>query len=164
MSTGLSAHWRPGSQPSSKSGYSLYGIWRFSLQPLPRKKEPDLSGSFFRTLADSWKRWNRKSDSRRLRVQDIPCRRSAQISAIGSRHPMDEHPAGDTAANGRAEECKWNVLNEHKGGVPLSVPSLSNPIHEKKGTGSFRFLFLYHQLMTPFGHFFAQRLQFLHLV
>ena len=30
---------------------------------------------------------------------------------------MDAHPACDSAADGRAQERKWNVLNEHQGGV-----------------------------------------------
>jgi hypothetical protein len=33
---------------------------------------------------------------------------------------MDAHTARENAASGRAKERKWNVLNEHEGGVILS--------------------------------------------
>ena len=40
------------------------------------------------------------------------------------RHQMDAHPARNPAANGHAQERKWNVLNEDKGGVSLNGASL----------------------------------------
>jgi len=48
---------------------------------------------------------------------------------------MDAHTARENAASGRAKERKWNVLNEHEGGVILSGTSLYSSKVQKRRQG-----------------------------
>ena len=73
-----------------------------------------------------------KSDSRRLRVQEVPCRRSAQSSGSVFRLPMEAHPAGGTAAHGRAEERKWNCPERTQRRRALSGVSLHRTVCKKR--------------------------------
>ena len=75
-----------------------------------------------------------KSDSRRLRVQEVPCRRSAPSSGSVFRLPMEAHPAGGTAAHGRAEERKWNCPERtFKAACLILVHLFTGPSRHVKG-------------------------------